>query len=152
MIFEGIFATGGQMDEQNAGMVKTIASQIRNAIGDDFKWEWDSRLMGALTQFEKSNEPQIQRALSSILAYEWHVTNVTDAPESVLIATDFMGGLRSGQTVMTIRPEFDPLVLAAFWPWGNGVTVSLRIVLFSLNRSPGQMDGLMSTFRNAFEL
>ena len=138
------------MDEQDAGKVKVIASHIRSAIGDDFKWEWDSRFEGALTQFEKSNEPQIQRALSTILAHEWRVTNIEDAPEAVLIATDFLGGLRSGQTVFTGDSDVDPFILGAFWPWGNGVTVSLRIIPFSMSRSPDGMTAIRKAVRDAF--
>ncbi|MBN2342611.1 MAG: hypothetical protein JXX29_19630 [Deltaproteobacteria bacterium] len=140
------------MDEHEVIAVKTAATQVLEAIGDDMKWEWDARFSGALTSFEKSNEPFVLQTLSHAFTHEWTVANIENAPEAVLIAADFLGGLRSGQRLFTTAFQNDTFCIAAYWPWGNGATVSLRILPFNTTIGPTEMDNLTCQFQQWMHL
>ncbi|MBN2716024.1 MAG: hypothetical protein JXX14_09215 [Deltaproteobacteria bacterium] len=152
LFFRASINSGGQLNEHDAKEVEAIFSELRDAIGDEFKWEWDGRFNGALTQFDKSNAPLILSRLSQFFMHDWTVTNIENAPEAVLIAADFLGGLRPGQHLLTTAPDADPIHVAAFWPWGNGATISVRIIPFGVEISPGQMAPFIADVRTGFNL
>ena len=142
--------SGGQLNEHDAREVKAIFSELRDAIGDEFKWEWDGRFKGALTQFEKSSAPQILSGLSQFFTHEWTVANIDNAPEAVLIAADSLGGLRPGQILLTSDPADDPFFLAAYWPWGNGTTISVRIIPFGFEVSADEVAPVAEELKSVF--
>lgn len=39
-----------------------------------------------------------------------------------------LGGLMSGQLLFTSDPNQDAFIFCAWWPWGDGKTISIRVV------------------------
>ncbi|MFO0948275.1 MAG: hypothetical protein U1D30_20525 [Planctomycetota bacterium] len=43
---------------------------------------------------------------------------------------EYLGGLDRGQILFACDPGQGPILFCGWWPWGNGVTISIRIGLF----------------------
>jgi hypothetical protein len=57
----------------------------------------------------------------------WDSSNIREAPDIVKMCSNRFGGLRSGQLLFTTGPSQDVFICGAWWPWGDGRTISLRI-------------------------
>jgi hypothetical protein len=104
--------------------LETLATGLHRDLGRTFVW--DAGLDMALTTFEASETDALVAAAEKHLASTWTSETVRAAPGEILGRVREMGGLRPGQWLMHSSLGV-PFLLAAFWPWGGGTPVSLRI-------------------------
>jgi hypothetical protein len=52
-------------------------------------------------------------------------------PDTVGVIKDDLGGLMAGQILFTSDPNRGVVLFCAWWPWGNGEKISIRIGLWS---------------------
>ena len=51
---------------------------------------------------------------------------------------DDLGGLMAGQILFTSDPNRGVVLFCAWWPWGNGEKISIRVGLWSKNLSDAE--------------
>ena len=106
-------------------------SQVCRAIaaGADLQWEWDGRFGCALATLKEDRREAVLTLLATHFPEgRWESSTIGTAPETVgAIAKAW--GLRGGQALYTLDPAAEPLLFAAWWPWGGNTTFSLRIGL-----------------------
>lgn len=90
------------------------------------RWEWDDRFEVALAAFSTEHEARVSRILGDELRATWLASTVANAPAFVHAITRIMG-LRSGQKLFATDDDGEAMVFCAWWPWGGGKTISLRI-------------------------
>lgn len=92
-------------------------------------WEWDGRFGCALAALKEDRREAILALLATHFPNgRWESSTIGGAPERVgTIAKAW--GLRGGQALYTLDSTNDPLLFAAWWPWGGNTTFSLRIGL-----------------------
>lgn len=104
-----------------------ICTSLLADLGEDLRWQWDDRFRAALTQFDSDQKDDIQNTLHQHLALTWESGSLKGAPDSVKATIASVGGLQSGQMLLTSEVNSDEFVYCAWWPWGNGETISIRV-------------------------
>jgi hypothetical protein len=56
----------------------------------------------------------------------------------VRIINSHLGGLMPGQLLFTSDPNQDALIFCAWWPWGDGKTISIRVGLYYMKLSDSE--------------
>jgi hypothetical protein len=92
-------------------------------------WSWDGRLSCIASTFNVDVIPEARQAAALALPVEWNESNLRKAPALVHEIADVSGGVRSDQLVLTASPVSGVLAYGLWWPWGNGINLSLRVGL-----------------------
>lgn len=108
---------------------QALALSLVTATTTLLKWEWDGRFNAGLTVFEKAQVDAVTQALQPIFAKTLDPSMAKDAPPPVRERVATMGGMRGDQRLL-LSDECDGAWLAAaWWPWGSGQKVSLRVIV-----------------------
>jgi hypothetical protein len=102
---------------------KELLSGLQGALS----WEWDSRFETILAEFGVDKKNSIRAILERYLKTTWDSSNIANAPDIVRMINNHLGGLRLGQLLFTSDPNRDAFIFCAWWPWGDGKTISIRI-------------------------
>ncbi|MBN2803574.1 MAG: hypothetical protein JXR91_10790 [Deltaproteobacteria bacterium] len=135
------------MDEDILEKLHKSVTEFYEGLPEDLSWSFDGRFYGALCEFETTKLEAITKILEASFGKAWDTNSIYDAPELVQIISDFTGGLRGDQLLYTSSQDTTPLVFAALWPWGNGETVSLRLIPTAQNATPEEMKDLLVKFK-----
>jgi len=110
---------------------KSDLESVCRELLSDFKgilsWKWDSRLETVLAEFGVDDKDSIRSILERYLGITWDSSNIDNAPDIVQMINGNLGGLMSGQLLFTSDPDRDAFIFCAWWPWGDGKTISIRI-------------------------
>jgi hypothetical protein len=109
-------------------------------------WSWDGRLQCVSSSFQVEFEAQARSAVVLVLATEWRSSTVDRAPPVVRDLATRTGGLRSGQMILTGDPVAAVFLYGLWWPWGDGMTTSLRIGLAGNHVSEDAFQSLREVF------
>ncbi len=126
--------------------------QLLTTLGKSLTWKWDKRFETVLAEFSVSDKEKIHQTLAGHMGETWEKGNADKAPEVVQVVINYFGGLNQGQALLTSDPDQDGLLLCAWWPWGNGRTISIRLAVFANSLSDEDNDELTRAFRGWFGL
>ncbi len=115
------------MDNNQIVDIEQTCRNFIEAFEGTLSWQWDSRFETILAQFEIADKEKIEIVLNQFMNISWNNENISEAPESIQNLISFLGGLTPGQFLLTTDPEKDALLSCAWWPWGNGQTISIRV-------------------------
>jgi hypothetical protein len=115
------------MDDANKSRVESACKELWIAFRGALSWKWDNRLETVLAEFDAGKKESIRAILERSLSITWDSSNIGDAPEIVREINRHLGGLRSGQLLFTSDPNREAFIFCAWWPWGDGETISIRI-------------------------
>ena len=118
---------GNYSDHLKKADLEEICREFLSASWEVFTWKWDHRFEALLAEFSAIDEDEVRAVLERDLSMVWNSSNIREAPNIVQISAGIFGGLRSGQLLFTSDPSRDVFIFGAWWPWGNGETISLRI-------------------------
>ncbi len=127
-------------------------SQLVAALGKSLTWKWDERFETVLAEFNVADKEKIHQILASHMGETWAKETAGTAPEVVQMVINYFGGLDQGQALLTSDPNQEGLLLCAWWPWGNGKTISIRLAAFASSLSDEENDALTRLFRGWFGL
>jgi hypothetical protein len=140
------------MHDLNKSDLENVSREFFSAFQGVLSWEWDSRFETALAEFSLDNKDRIRETLERYLSIAWNSSNIGKAPDIVLKIVSYLGGLRSGQLLFTPDPNQDAFIFGAWWPWGDGKTISIRVAPFDKRLSDSEMDELIKLFKGWFGL
>ena len=92
-----------------------------------FSWEWDSRFKTVLAQISVKEKDTVEKTLVNYLGTAWDSVTIKKAPESEQRILESLGGMMSGQFFYTAGLPENGIIFCAWWPWGNGQTISIRL-------------------------
>lgn len=115
-----------------------------------FSWEWDGRFGTALTTFESDRSDDVRALVDPLLPVSRVSRTMAEAPQLVQRIANVFGGLRGGQELLLSSEQGAPLLVGAWWPWGGGKTISLRIKLIVLGLDADGKDQMFKDFRAWF--
>lgn len=118
------------MNNLNSSEPEKVFRELSNAFQGLLTGKWDDRFQTVLAEFDTDNKAHIQNALAGPLDRIWDNANIEKAPMVVQSIADGFGGIMPGQLLFTSDPSRDTFVFCAWWPWGNGKTISIRLALF----------------------
>ena len=109
--------------------VEACCRQIMTDTRALLAWEWDDYIGAVLSKFNVKHSAYVGRILDSCFASKWIDTDIAKAPASVRELADSLGGLRETQRLYVTSSEDKITAFGAWWPWGDGQTISIRIGL-----------------------
>ena len=105
----------------------TDCKKLSSAFQGVLSWKWDSRFETVLAEFNVKKKEEIRAVLDRYLRTAWDGSSMGNAPDPVRAIDNRLGGLRSGQLLLTSDPSGEAFIFCAWWPWGDGKTISIRI-------------------------
>ncbi len=92
-------------------------------------WSWDYRFSCVASSFHVDLTRDCEKALLSIFPDVFDHRSMDRAPEHITEMTESVGGVRSDQRIYTMRGSGRLIPYAMWWPWGDEITISLRVGL-----------------------
>jgi hypothetical protein len=126
---------------------RLICKEIINALEGLVTWKYDDRFGTLLTEFGAAEKEAVQGVLERFFSITWDSDNITHAPEIVRVIDRHLGGLRPGQLFFNTNPDQDAFVFCAWWPWGDGQTISIRLAPFDKKLSDEEKAELIDLIR-----
>ncbi len=115
------------METNQISDIEQVCRNFIEAFSGILSWQWDGRFETMLAQFVIEEKAEIEKVLNQFMDTSWNSGNVSEAPESVQHLISSLGGLMPGQFLLTTDPQKGALLYCAWWPWGDGRTVSIRV-------------------------
>ena len=115
------------MDNSCDSALESVCRGFLSAFQEALSWKWDDRFGTALAEFRADDEDKVRAILEDHLSVAWTSSNIGEAPDSVRMINSHLGGLMSGQMLLTSDPNKDAFMFCAWWPWNDGKTVSIRV-------------------------
>jgi hypothetical protein len=109
-------------------------------------WSWDGRWSCISSSFSVELEPKARAAIAPILTSEWGPLTLSRAPSAVREIAERIGGLRVGQAILASASTGGVFAYGLWWPWGDGMTTSLRVGLGGVSGSQDALQRLRDTF------
>lgn len=104
---------------------QAVCTQLITSGNDLFRWEWDNRFLAAIATFK---QPDVERVLGILDGgFEKQWTSESDLTPADKEFIGSCGGLYPGQRLFLSGAAQAPVLVAMWWPWGNGTTISLRV-------------------------
>lgn len=140
------------MLQYDTSLLEKRCRNLIDTLGDTLTWKWDDRFETILAEFDVNQRETIQSLLSKEMDIVWHPEDTSRAPELVHILINYFGGLNPGQQLFTSNPDIDGILLCAWWPWGNGKTISIRLAVFADSLSDEENEELTRIFKTWFKV
>lgn len=108
--------------------VEKVTQDLVDAFGDDYPWRWDEQKNLMLSEFASNKKEKIFSQLEVLFDHKWDKKNIRYAPAALKIQLGKLTSLKDKQVIFTSPAKGDkPMLVAIWWPWGHGGTVSLRL-------------------------
>ena len=140
------------MHDLNKSDLESVCRELLSAFQGVLSWQWENRFETALAEFSVNDKDSVRAILERYLNIAWDSSSIGNAPDSVQKIASHLGGLRSGQLFFTSDPNQDAFIFGAWWPWGDGQTISIRIALSDKRLSASEMSELIKQFKGWFGL
>ncbi|PQP34037.1 hypothetical protein C6A37_09840, partial [Desulfobacteraceae bacterium SEEP-SAG9] len=140
------------MQDLNKSDLENVCRELLSAFQGIFSWKWDSWLETVLAEFDVDNKDSTRAILERCLSSTWNSSNIGNAPAIVQLINSNLGGLRSGQLLFTSDPSQDAIIFCAWWPWGDGKTISIRIAPLYLKLLDSEKAEQIQLFKRWFEI
>lgn len=92
-------------------------------------WSWDYRFNCVASSFHVDLTRDCEKALLSVLPEIFDQRSMERAPEHIVEMVEAVGGVRPDQRIYTLRSGGRLTPYAMWWPWGDEITISLRVGL-----------------------
>ncbi|WP_158771157.1 hypothetical protein [Paraglaciecola sp. L1A13] len=115
-------------------IIRQRGAIIVDALNDVVKWKYDDFNRALLAEFSADKAQQVNAIVRQHFTVEWDVTNVKQAPNLMKHLAGKYARLSKKQKLYYPQQDERPDVMLAWWPWGHGATVSIR--LFIVNQEP----------------
>ena len=111
----------------SAALFEKLAQLRKNWIKGG--WSWDSRYSCVASSFNNEMESEARAVVLLYLPHEWTSKSIATAPAQARELADATGGVRPDQRLYTMDQLGRLVAYGLWWPWGDELTVSLRIGL-----------------------
>lgn len=109
--------------------IQEYGKDVLEAMSSMVKWKYDEYHQVMLAEFSVDKQDQVLFTLQQHLPVCWDVKTIKKAPDQVKHYAGKFSKLVKQQKLFSSNIERQPKVMAAWWPWGHGATVSVRLFL-----------------------
>lgn len=109
-------------------------------------WSWDARLSCVSSSFDVDLSTRARTAAAIVLKSEWTPATIHRAPPPLRELAESAGGLRAGQVLLSSATIGTAFAYGLWWPWGDGMTTSLRIGLGGSDATPDALQRMRTLF------
>ncbi|MFQ3235774.1 MAG: hypothetical protein ACI9C4_001336 [Paraglaciecola sp.] len=114
--------------------IRASASAIIAALKDRVTWKYDGFNNALLAEFSADKELYILPIIHQHLPGQWDAKKVKQAPPLMIHLAGKFAKINKKQKLFYPHSTEPPQVMLAWWPWGHGATISIR--LFVVNQEP----------------
>jgi len=107
----------------------TFCKALRDDLGERLRWRLDDRFDCVLGELRNELIGAAESIVEAHFNELWETSTIHSAPKAVHGIANNFSSLRAGQRLYTSTDGLGTLVYCAWWPWGGGDTVSVRIGL-----------------------
>lgn len=125
---------------------------IASAAQGVLQWSFDPRFRASAATFATADQESIRTLLERGFGSCWTSKTIAQAPERARELCAKTGGLRPGQLLFGANADSDPILFGAWWPWGNGTTISIRILFSARTLDEAAKATLLADFKDWFGL
>jgi len=116
---------------------KTASERVISAIGDGHKWQWDENRKALLSEFARDKIDHTLAILADQFEHKWDKKSVKAMPKDLKSQLGELTKLSKEQLLFSSPANSSqPALLAIWWPWGHGATVSLRLLVLESSYLP----------------
>jgi len=138
------------MYDLNTSEIEKNCKELFNAFKGVVSWKWDDRFDTVLAEFSVNNKNSVRAILDRYLSIAWDSSNIGSAPKTIQKINMHLGKLRSGQLLFSSDPKQDAYIFCAWWPWGDGKTISIRIAPYYKRLSDSEKADKTQQFKGWF--
>jgi hypothetical protein len=131
----------------NKTQIKDLCKELLDDFESVLSWKWDSGFNALVAEFSTDKQDEVRTVLERHLGFKWDSRSIRKAPEQIKTKSGDLGDLRDNQLLFTTDPEGNVLIFAAWWPWGNGEVVSVRIASPSSAEQPPETQGMLAKIK-----
>ncbi len=124
-------------DLDKSGM-ENVCRDLNKALQGLLSWKWDGRFETVLAEFAVKKKDGVRAVLDRYFPNSWGGSTIGNAPGPVQAVNGRLGGLREGQLLFATDPNDGAFLFCAWWPWGDGKTISIRIAPSYQNLAPAE--------------
>jgi len=116
----------------NFEKISSVTQDITEPLKELLNWRWEESRQVILSEFASGKAEQTLAVLRSNFKDEWDKKTIKKAPQDLRAQLGDLANITKDQKLFT-RPATDqqPAVLAIWWPWGHGSTLSLRLTILT---------------------
>lgn len=118
------------MEQNTANTYRDVCARIRSVLPAACAWQWDDRFGVGVVSFDAAVRDAVLAALHASLPGHWDAATIKSAPQHVAKVVKDVFDIKKGQLVFAAFSDGAPALIAAWWPWGDGTTTSLRVGMF----------------------
>lgn len=112
--------------------IEQITQYLVDEFGDDYPWRWEEDKNLRLSEFASNKKDKIFSQLEKLFEHQWNRKSIKRAPHNLQLQLGELAKLKEQQVLFTSPAnESRPMLLAIWWPWGHGGTVSLRLTVLN---------------------
>jgi hypothetical protein len=119
--------TGAMVGDSWSGLLRALKEL--KATWPTRGWSWDGRLACVSSSFASELDGRARACAAIALPNEFTSTTLSRAPGALRELAERTGGLRSGQMLLAGAGGGASFAYGLWWPWGDGMTTSLRVGL-----------------------
>ena len=130
--------------------LEKICTELLHDLEGLLSWKWDDRFDALLAEFPVERKDEVRSVLDGHLGQTWDKKSIGQAPGAVKDLSGIFSDLRSSQLLFTSDPEGNVLIFAAWWPWGDGEVISLRLASPDPDAPPPEKEGFFARIKSIF--
>ncbi len=119
------------MTDCNLEKLKDVCDRVRENILNEYTWKWDEEFFAALLVVNQDDIDQVLSVVSKEFDQEYDFATLDDSTGNINKFINSVFGMVPGQRIFAFEAESDLILFATWWPWGNGLNISLRIGILS---------------------
>ena len=132
----------------NTPDIGSVCKELFDEFHGLLSWKWDDWVGTILAEFDAGKKEDVRIILKKFLPISWDSSSIENAPPIVQAIEKNLGGIRSGQLLFNSDPTQGAFVFCAWWPWGSGKTISIRIAPYDQSLSETETDQLIEKLKN----
>ena len=134
------------MPRSDIAEIELACHELAERTEGKLDWKWDDYVGAVLATFTTDVAPDIMMLLDEVFVSSWDFRSVFKAPANIQNIAVKLGGIRKTQYLFVSDPEEEPLCYAAWWPWGDSKTISLRVGLASKTIGDHDIEWMLREF------
>ncbi|WJG10226.1 hypothetical protein [Aliiglaciecola sp. LCG003] len=116
--------------------IEQACEPLLNELDDLITWQWDEHLSCLLAEFSVDHAQFVYLHVQKHFPHVWDKKSIKSADPLLKHRAGFFNALKKNQQLLTQDTTGQHDIMASWWPWGHGATVSVR--LFQVSNLPYQ--------------
>ncbi len=111
----------------NKQLIMSTTDALRESLSDRIQWQWDKHHQALLAEFSVDHEQHVYLTLLQHFPVHFDKKTIKQASPELKHQAGKFAQLSKEQQLLVSESQGQSEVMVAWWPWGHGATVSVRI-------------------------